>query len=182
MIEIRFHGRGGQGAVIASKILAVAMFAEKKWVQSFPKFGVERRGAPVEAFLRLDNDKILIRSEVSHPDHVIILDQTLIEAVDVTSGLAEKGWIIINTPKKPEDFPAFKNFRVACVNASQIAAKHRLGARSAPIVNTAICGAFARSTGLVGLKSVCNAIKDEVPIKPEENAKAAQDAFDAILI
>jgi 2-oxoisovalerate/pyruvate ferredoxin oxidoreductase gamma subunit len=180
MIEIRIHGRGGQGSVIASKILAVALFAEGKWVQSFPKFGVERRGAPVEAFLRLDRDKILIRSEIESPDHVVILDATLLEVTDVTSGLKEGGWIIINTPGTPQTFPEFKNFQVGCVDASRIATQHRLGSKSAPIVNTAICGAFAKATGLVEIESICDAIKEEAPIKPDENAQAARDAFDLI--
>lgn len=179
MIEIRFHGRGGQGAVIASKILAVAMFAEGKYVQSFPKFGVERRGAPVEAFLRFDDDKILIRNNIYTPDHIIVLDPTLIEAVDVTEGLAKGGWIVINTNKKPSDFPSLADYKVACVDASQIAIENRLGSPNAPIVNTAICGAFAKATDLVGLEAVCEAIKDEVPIKPDANANAAKIAFES---
>ncbi len=182
MIEIRIHGRGGQGSVIASKIMAVALFAEGKWVQSFPKFGVERRGAPVEAFLRLDSDKILIRSEIDSPDHVVILDATLVEVIDITAGLKEGGWIIVNTPGKPEDFPEFSRFRVGCVDASHIASHQRLGSRSAPIVNTAICGAFARATSLVGIDSICDAIMEEAPIKPNENAQAARDAFEAIIL
>ena len=182
MIELRIHGRGGQGSVIASKIMAVAMFAEGKWVQAFPKFGVERRGAPVEAFLRVDQDKILIRSEVSTPDHIIVLDPTLVDAIDVTSGLKKNGWVVINTSAKPEDFSIFRGFRLACVNANQIATNHRLGSKSAPIVNTAICGAFARATGLVEIKSVCDAILEEAPIKPKENAQAARDAYQAITL
>ncbi|MBU2515275.1 2-oxoacid:acceptor oxidoreductase family protein [bacterium] len=182
MIEIRLHGRGGQGAVIASKIMAVAMFSEGKWVQAFPKFGVERRGAPVEAFLRLAEDKILIRSEITEPDHIIVLDPTLVEVTDVTAGLKKNGWIVINSSENPDSFSMFKGFRVGCVNASQIASNHRLGAKSAPIVNTAICGAFARATGLVDLESVCNAILTEAPVKPQENAQAARDAFEAILL
>lgn len=168
--------------MIASKIMAVAMFAEGKWVQSFPKFGVERRGAPVEAFLRLAKDKILIRSEINTPDHIIVLDPTLVDVIDVTSGLKNNGWIVINTTEKPEDFPALKDYRLGCVNANQIAINHRLGSRSAPIVNTAICGAFAKATGLVSIDSVCKAIIEEAPIKPEENAKAARDAYEVITL
>ncbi len=182
MIEIRLHGRGGQGAVVASKILAVAMFSEGKYVQAFPKFGVERRGAPVEAFLRLDKDKILIRSEVEQPNHVVVLDHTLIDVIDVTAGLEENGWILINTDLKPVDFANLKQFRVACVNASRIAADLGLGSRIAPIVNTAICGSFAKCTGLVELDSVCDAIHEEAPIKADENSQAATIAFNATLI
>lgn len=179
MTEIRIHGRGGQGAVIASKILAVAFFAEGKYVQSFPKFGVERRGAPVEAFLRIAQDKILIRNNIYTPNHLIVLDSTLIDAVDVTTGLEKGGWIIVNSGKSPESFSKLtKDYKVACVDASDIAVGHRLGSASAPIVNTAICGAFAKVTGMVGLPAVVDAIKEEVPIKPEANADAAKDAFD----
>ena len=181
MEEIRIHGRGGQGAVIASKILAVAMFEEGKYVQAFPKFGVERRGAPVEAFLRLDTDKILIRSEIEKPDHVVVLDATLLDAIEVTLGLTKKGWIIINTELKPTNFGALKDFNVGCVDASRIAIKHQLGSKGAPIVNTAICGAFAKCTGLVGLQAICRAIEEEVPIKPEKNVDAAREAFDSIV-
>ena len=177
MIEIRFHGRGGQGAVIASKILACALFAEGKYVQSFPKFGVERRGAPVEAFLRIDDDKILIRNNIYTPDHLIVLDPTLIDAIDVTSGLNKGGWILINSTKSPDQFPTLSQYTLACVDASGIAVKHRLGSRSAPIVNTAILGAFAKATSMVGLDSVVSAIMDEVPIKPDANAAAAKEAF-----
>ena len=176
------HGRGGQGAVVASKILAVAMFAEGKHVQAFPKFGVERRGAPVEAFLRLDNEKILIRSDIDQPNHVIVLDHTLIDVVNVTTGLAQNGWILINTDLKPAAFGDLQEYKVACVNASRIAAELGLGSRIAPIVNTAICGSFAKCTGLVNLQSVCEAIREEVPIKADENAQAATVAFNTTLI
>ena len=87
MFEVRIHGRGGQGAVIASKILAVALFAEGKYVQAFPKFGVERRGAPVEAYIRFDEEKIYLRNEITSPDIVVILDASLGAVIDVTSGL-----------------------------------------------------------------------------------------------
>ena len=101
MIEIRFHGRGGQGAVIASKILASALFKEGKHAQAFPAFGGERRGAPVMAFTRFDKKNITRRSMVYEPDHVVILDESILGVADVTSGLKEGGWILINTPDLP---------------------------------------------------------------------------------
>jgi len=182
MIEIRFHGRGGQGAVIASKVMAVAVFMEGLWVQSFPKFGVERRGAPVEAFLRIDKDKILLRNNIYQPHHIIVLDPTLIEAVDVTAGLHQGGWVLINTTKKPDAFPALADYRVACVDASAIAVKNRLGSPSAPIVNTSILGAFARVSELVKIDSICEAITEEVPIKPAANATAAREAYEQVIM
>jgi pyruvate ferredoxin oxidoreductase gamma subunit/2-oxoisovalerate ferredoxin oxidoreductase gamma subunit len=139
---------------------------------------VERRGAPVEAFLRIDDDKILIRNNIYTPDHIVVLDPTLIDAVDVTTGLAKGGWIIINSPKTPDQFPALSDYKIACVDASAIAIKYRLGARSAPIVNTAICGAFASATKMVGLKAIQEAILEEVPIKAEANSEAAKLAFE----
>jgi len=178
MLEIRFHGRGGQGAVVASKILAGAVFMEGKYVQAFPQFGVERRGAPVQAFLRVDDRKILVRNAVYSPDHLIVLDPGLIQQVDVTSGFKREGWVIVNTAHGAEAFPQLAGLRVATVDASKIAVKNRLGAASSPIVNTAILGAFARVTGLVSIESVKKAILDDAPIRPEANAQAAQEAFD----
>jgi pyruvate ferredoxin oxidoreductase gamma subunit/2-oxoisovalerate ferredoxin oxidoreductase gamma subunit len=182
MIEIRFHGRGGQGAVIASKVMAVAVFNEGRWVQSFPKFGVERRGAPVEAFLRIDDAKILLRNNVYEPDHIVVLDPTLMEAVDVTGGLRKGGVVLINTTRQPADFPKLKGYKVACVDASAIAVKHRLGSAAQPIVNTAILGAIAKATGLVGIDSIAEAIQEEVPIKPEANAAAAREAYELVAL
>jgi len=181
MIEIRYHGRGGQGAVIASKIMACAVFMEGKHVQSFPKFGVERRGAPVEAFLRIDEEKILLRNNVYTPDHVIVLDHTLLEWTDVTNGLKKGGWVLINTTRRPDEFPKLKKFRVACVDASAIAVQNRLGSKSSPIVNTAILGAMAKIIQIARIDSICTAIEAEVPIKPEANAKAAREAYDQVI-
>jgi 2-oxoacid:acceptor oxidoreductase gamma subunit (pyruvate/2-ketoisovalerate family) len=183
MLEIRVHGRGGQGAVVASKALAVAVANEGKYVQSFPEFGVERRGAPVYAFTRIDDKEIFVRSKIYEPHHVVVLDPTLIEAIDVTEGLKKGGWIVINTVKKPSEFPDLtKDYRVATVDAYNIAIKHRLGPKTSPIVNTAILGAFVRVTGVVKLTSLLDAIKQIVPIKPEDNAKAAQEAHDSVTL
>ncbi len=110
MIEVRFHGRGGQGAQVASKILAVSFFHEGFFVQSFPAFGVERRGAPVMAFLRVDQQPVLLRVNIYEPDHIVVLDPTLIGAVDVTSGLKPKGWILINSGQPPEAFRSSEGF------------------------------------------------------------------------
>ncbi len=178
MEEIRIHGRGGQGGVIASKILAVAMFAEGNEVQAFPKFGVDRRGAPIEAFFRMAQEKILIRSEIDTPDHLLVLDETLLEVIDITSGLAEQGWFLINTINPPQFYQNLKKYRVATVDAGGIAVKHELGTKSAPVVNTAICGAFARCSGLVGLESVCQAIQEEVPVLADKNVLAAREAYE----
>jgi len=177
MIEIRIHGRGGQGAVIASKVLAAAVFREGKYVQSFPAFGVERRGAPVTAFTRVDDQPVRIRCQIYEPDHIVVLDPTLLEAVDVTAGLKEGGWIIINSDQVPAAFNLPAKYRVATVDAQSIAIKHRLGPKSAPIVNTAILGAFARATGIVSLEAVAEAVRESVPLKPDENVAATREAY-----
>jgi len=182
MRELRIHGRGGQGAVIASKVLAVALFREGREVQSFPAFGVERRGAPVTAFLRTSGVPIRLRCEVREPRDLIVLDPTLIGAVDVTAGLAPAGGILINSERRPEDYPdLMARFRVATVDASGIAARHGIGSRTQPIVNTAILGAFAAFSGLVSLEAVCAAIREEMPIRPDANVAAAREAASAVL-
>lgn len=178
LTEIRFHGRGGQGAVVASQILASALFREGKFVQSFPAFGVERRGAPVAAFIRVSGEPILLRCEIYHPDHIVVLDPTLIHAVDVTAGLKERGWVIVNSDRSPGEFELPGGFRVATVDADKIAVAHRLGSPTNPIVNTAILGAFARITGLVGLEPLLEAVREEVPLRKEENAAATRDAYE----
>jgi 2-oxoacid:acceptor oxidoreductase gamma subunit (pyruvate/2-ketoisovalerate family) len=180
MVEIRVHGRGGQGAVIASKTLAAALFAEGKDVQAFPAFGVERRGAPVTAFVRADDRPILLRCEIRQPDHVIVLDPTLLEVVNVTQGLRPGGWIVVNTPDPPAKVPLPPDFKLATVDAGAIARAHRLGPPNAPIVNTAILGAFAAATGLVGLDAVLRAVRETVPAHAEENVAAARAAATAV--
>ncbi|NIP79874.1 MAG: pyruvate ferredoxin oxidoreductase [Gemmatimonadetes bacterium] len=177
MRELRIHGRGGQGAVIASKVLAVALFREGRWVQSFPAFGVERRGAPVTAFLRVADAPIRLRCEIEEPDDLIVLDPTLVEAIDVTAGLKEGGGILINTDRPPSAYPDLTaRFRVATVDASAVATARGIGSKSQPIVNTAILGAFATWSGLVSLDSVCAAIEEEVPSRTEDNKAAAREA------
>jgi 2-oxoacid:acceptor oxidoreductase gamma subunit (pyruvate/2-ketoisovalerate family) len=178
MVEIRFHGRGGQGTVVASKILADAIAKEGNWVQAYPEFGVERRGSPVVAFIRVDSRPIFDKSRIYSPDHVVVVDPTLVEAIDVTEGLKDGGWIIINSDKRPEEFGFPARFRVAAINATEIAVKHKLGTLAAPIVNTAIAGAVIRVLGLTKLESLLNAIGEAISIRPADNQKAAAEAFE----
>ena len=177
MIEIRFHGRGGQGAVVASKVLAVAFFQEGLYVQSFPAFGAERRGAPVAAYTRADREPIRMHTYIYQPDHVVVLDPMLPGTVDVKAGLKEGGWIVINTDKLPSTFTDLEGFKRASVDANRIAVAHGLGTPTAPIVNTAILGAFARATGCVGIDAICEAIHESVPTHPEANAAACREAY-----
>ncbi len=182
MIEIRFHGRGGQGTVVASEILAAAFFLEGRQVQAFPTFGVERRGAPVAAFVRVDDRPIRLRCQIESPDHVVVLDPTLITAVEVTSGLKPEGSLLINSRHQPSHFAALSlpGRRLATVDASAIAAGLGLGSPTNPIVNTAILGAFAAVTGLLSLDSILAGIPDHVPGRAEANAEAARRAFLAV--
>ncbi len=183
MIEVRFHGRGGQGAVVASEILATALFKEGKFVQAFPAFGVERRGAPVMAFLRFDSLPIRRRCQIYEPDHVVVLDPTLLLAVDVTAGLKPDGSILINSEAPPESFSALQRFLVATVPAGKIAVAHNLGTRTNPIVNTAILGAFARLTGFVNLETLLEAIAEKIPGRQRErNQAAARAAYERVRI
>lgn len=180
MLEVRIHGRGGQGAVVASKILATAFFKEGNHVQSFPAFGVERRGAPVAAFVRIAHEFIYLRNEIYEPDHIIVLDPTLIGPIAVTKGLKEGGWILINSEKIPNQYCSLDpscHYRMATVDANHIAIQHQLGSPTNPIVNTAVLGAFARISNLVTIESVEETIREEVPVDKEENAKAARDAY-----
>ena len=177
MLEIRFHGRGGQGTVVLTTLLAHSLFQAGYQVQSFPLFGVERRGAPVEAFLRLDRKKILARTNITAPDHVVIQDQTLLRNIDVTKGLKPGGWVLINGSAPPSDMSRFERQKVATVDASRIAIRHGLGSRTQPIVNTAMMGAFARMMEMPPLEAIIAAIREEVPAEPERNASAAEDAY-----
>jgi 2-oxoacid:acceptor oxidoreductase gamma subunit (pyruvate/2-ketoisovalerate family) len=175
--ELRIHGRGGQGAVIASKVLASALFHEGRSVQSFPAFGVERRGAPVTAFVRFSEGPILLRCEITEPHDLIILDPTLIKAIDVTQGLRAGGGILINSDRSPDDYADLaRRFRVTLVDASAIARRCGLGSKTQPIVNTAILGAFAADSGAVGLDAICEAITEAIPSRPEPNIEAAREA------
>ena len=177
MIEIRIHSRGGQGGVIAGKILSVAAFKEGKYVQTFPSFGVERRAAPVLTFVRLDNHPIRNRNQVYHPDHIVVMDPSLIASTDVIKGLKTGGWILINTDKDPNTYAIPEGYRLATVDASAIALRHNLGSVTQPIVNTAILGAVARATGVANIDAVIEAIQEEVPANPQANIQAARDAY-----
>ncbi|HID71546.1 MAG TPA: pyruvate ferredoxin oxidoreductase [Thermoplasmata archaeon] len=177
MIEIRFHGRGGQGAVVASNILAKAAAAEGMDVQSFPYFGVERRGAPVTAYTRIDKQRIRLKSQIYEPDYVLVLDPFLMEYIDVTEGLKENGALLVNTHKKPSQLSVNWKGRVYTIDATKIALKHHLGTPNAPIVNTSILGTVPKLTGMVSWESLKEMIYKTVPVKKEENVKAAEEAY-----
>jgi 2-oxoacid:acceptor oxidoreductase gamma subunit (pyruvate/2-ketoisovalerate family) len=182
MVEIRFHGRGGQGTVVATILLAKAFFRDGYYVQSFPLFGVERRGAPVEAYLRLDRKEILLRTNVYTPDHVVVLDKTLLESIDVTIGLKTGGWILVNGPEIPAYLKSCSGYNLAVVDATRIALTNGLGTRTHPIVNTPMLGGLARVLGMPSMEAIFKAIQREVPSKPKANRKAAQMAYEQVRV
>ena len=161
-------------------MLAKAFFSAGYYVQTFPVFGVERRGAPVEAYLRLDRKKILLRCNVYTPDHAVVQDVKLLDSVDVTAGLKPGGWILVNTPHQPANLEAFSGFNLACVDATGIAIQNELGTRTQPIINTAMIGAFARMLEMPPLETISDAIKEDITIKPEQNIRASRDAYEHV--
>jgi pyruvate ferredoxin oxidoreductase gamma subunit len=180
MQEIRFHGRGGQGTVVASFLLAKAYFKAGFYVQSFPVFGVERRGAPVEAYLRLDRQKILVRSNVYTPDVVVVQDASLLSRVDIARGLKSGSWIVLNASQPPAEADAYAGFRLAWVDATGIALAHDLGTRTHPMVNTAMIGAFARILESPPLQLILEVIEQEISVKPVQNMQAAREAHESV--
>lgn len=177
MDQIRIHGRGGQGSVTLAHLIAEAAFKQGKWAQAFPAFGVERRGAPVEAFARIDDEEITDRSQIREPTHVIVQDSTLIEFVDVNEGLVDEGLLVVNSAKDPSALPLTWDGRIITVDATEIAREY-LGQ---PIMNTALLGAFASATDILEIGNV-----EEVTISTfggeigRKNAAAADAAFQEV--
>ena len=178
MIEVRFHGRGGQGAVVASNLLANAAAIEGNDVQSFPYFGVERRGAPVSAFTRIDNKPIRLKSQIYEPDFVVVLDASLVNAVDVSAGIKEGGLILVNTSLFLDELKPDWDAKTITMDATGIAIDFGLGSRNQPIVNTSILGAFSKVSGVVKIESIVEAIYDMVPRRQDDNAGAAKKAYE----
>ncbi len=176
MKEIRIHGRGGQGAVTSSQVVAVAAFYDGKYSQAFPSFGVERQGAPVLAFARIADGEIHVRSQVYEPDYVIVLDPTLMQAVDVTSGLKEGGMLIVNSNKKPEELGIKGGFTKKSFDITRVA----MEVIGKPFVNIAALGAFAALTNEISLESLNKAIAEAMVGKGkmiELNQKACERIY-----
>jgi pyruvate ferredoxin oxidoreductase gamma subunit len=176
MIEIRWHGRGGQGAVTSVEMLALAAIEEGRYAQGFPSFGPERRGAPVVAFNRVDNHRIKVRSGVYEPDVVVVLDPSLVGLVNVVEGLKPDGVLIVNTSKSPEEIKKEMNFRgaVTTVDASKIA-REVLGV---PITNTTMLGAVIRATKLVKIESSEGPLEERFGKLAKRNISALKRAYE----
>jgi len=178
--EVRFHGRGGQGVVMAAQALAVAAAHHGYSAIAFPFFGPERRGAPVLAFARFGEARLRARTQVYQPDFVVVFDESLIENVDVLAGLRPGGMVIVNTTRPPDSLVLSKSAKSATVDATSIALQHT----RQPTVNTAMLGAFAKATGLVTIEDVEVGIQEVVGGRlgtkvADVNVAAAHAAFDA---
>lgn len=180
IIKIRWHGRGGQGAITAAKIVANAAFVSGyTGVVMAPTFGTERRGAPVLTSLQISKRKIYDLSPITQPDMVVILDHLIVEEVDVAGGLKPGGLIIINSSRHPDDFN-FNGMKVATADVTHIAGEAGL---PAGIVNTGIIGAFAKAGGLIDMQTLTRAIEDEFKGKhPEKNSRAAKVTFENTIV
>lgn len=177
MIQIRLHGRGGQGTVTAAELLASAAFDDGREAQAFPAFGVERRGAPVQAFCRISEEPIRTRSQVYAPDIVIVQDTTLLGVVDVIAGLKPGGILLINSERSAGELGINGDFRVVAVPATKIA----LEILGRPITNTAIMGAFAAATGAISLEAIERNIKGRFRGElGEKNVACAKRAYEMV--
>jgi 2-oxoacid:acceptor oxidoreductase gamma subunit (pyruvate/2-ketoisovalerate family) len=179
MNEIAMHGRGGQGVVVALRMLAQAFFEEGYEVQTFPSFGAERRGAPLVAFLRVSKEKISERCGLYQQDHLMILDKKILDSIDVNQGVKEDAFIIINCPELPSTYSnKLARYRVVTFDCNLVAKEHQLGSSQMPVVNTIMLGVFAKVTGLVRIDSVAKGIKRWLPASSEGNIRAARTAYE----
>jgi 2-oxoacid:acceptor oxidoreductase gamma subunit (pyruvate/2-ketoisovalerate family) len=178
MIEIKFRGRGGQGAVVASEILGKTFFLEGKWPQAFSLFGSERRGAPVFGFLRVDDRPILLKCQIKNPDQVIVFDLSLADEEEVFREVKPGGIVLINTGHDIDYFQKWRSFKIGLVNATAIA--RAAGLRDT--FNTAILGAYARLTGLVKIETLLSAVRGMVPAKIDANIQAVERSYEEVKI
>ena len=181
LIEIRWHGRGGQGSVTSAELVAQAAIGEGKYAQAFPSFGPERRGAPVLAFVRINSkEPIRVRAEIREPDVVVVLDPSLLGIMNVASGLKEKGIVIINTRKQAEQLRKEFGFNcsLATIDATSIA-REILGV---PITNTTMIGALIRATEVVKLESLTEPLERRFGRLAERNAEAMRKAYEQTLV
>jgi 2-oxoacid:acceptor oxidoreductase gamma subunit (pyruvate/2-ketoisovalerate family) len=183
-IEVRFHGRGGQGIVTASALLSQAFFIEGMYPQSVPLYGPQRRGAPVTVFLRVGDKQIRQRSWIYNPQYVIVLDDSLVEIANVTQGVPDGGTFLVNTPHKESGALGLDNssFKVAGLDADEIAYRLKLGGPPYPRINTLMLAAFSRVTQLVSLESVIQAAKEKFPPKDKRMESGMREAYERALM
>lgn len=178
LIEIRWHGRGGQGVVSVAQFVGLAALNEGKFIQAFPEFGPERTGAPIKAFDRISEGPIELHSQVYSPDIVLVIDPTLLSSINVTDGLKKGGILIVNSPKSPEEVSGALNaadFKVHTVDATRIA----MDAFGKPLFNTAMLGALVKVSGVVKLDSVLKVVSEKFTGKIGElNLNAIKRAYE----
>ena len=180
LVEIRWHGRGGQGVVTAGKLLAEMALTNDMHFQAFPDYGPERMGAPIRAFTRLSSQPIRVHSQIENPDVVVVLDSTLLGTIEVADGLDTEGTLIVNTPMFPgetREATGYGSGKVFTVDASHIAIEE-IGQE---ITNTPMLGAFAQATGIFGVQQVAGQLrawfgKKLAPQAIEANVRAMQRA------
>ncbi len=175
MVEIRFHGRGGQGAVTSAELLAQSAIEDGKYAQAFPAFGAERRGAPVQAFTRISDEVIKLRTGVYEPDVVVVLDPSLVSAVPVTAGLKKGGLVVLNSKKDPSAWKkrlGRDDIEVASVDATSIALEE-LGV---PITNVIMLGVLLKARSLVGLEPLERFIAERFARIADKEIKAFKRA------
>ncbi len=180
LISIRFHGRGGQGAVTASKLLAEAASLTGYYSQSMPFFGAERRGAPVVAFTRISDEPIHEMSQAYHPNIVVVLDPVIMKVVDVFKGVKEGGTIVANTTKAPGEFVFEQDYlNIVAVDATGIAIKNDLLVAGLPVVNTPMLGALLRAQIPLQLETLMDIVGKKFGKEGEKNVKAIREAYEA---
>ncbi|HDI00577.1 MAG: pyruvate synthase [Candidatus Latescibacterota bacterium] len=184
MVEVRWHSRAGQGGVTAAKVLAETSMALGKFVQAIPEYGAEREGAPVKAYTRISDSPIVVHTQVTDPDYVVVLDETLLDIEDVTEGLAPEGKVIVNTSKSPEEVRkrlGLEPGQVATVDATSIS----IECIGRPIPNTPMIGALARVTGLLSVEELAEDFRKKFSGKLsdrviEGNVRAIQKAAEEV--
>lgn len=177
MIEIKFLGKGGQGVVVASEILARSCFEEGMYPQCFSIFGGERRGTNVAAFIRIDREKIFLKCDIDHPDHLVLFDGSLFNEEEIIAQVKPGGLLLLNMEGNYQS-EALGKYKIGKMNALEISKKNGLGA----IVNTAILGAYVRLSQIIGLDTLLKVMKDTVPAAISENLNAAQEAYESVFI
>jgi 2-oxoacid:acceptor oxidoreductase gamma subunit (pyruvate/2-ketoisovalerate family) len=184
MHEIIWHGRGGQGVVVAAQILAESAYLQGfKGVTSAPTFGPERRGAPLTASTRISDEPLRTFSQIEFADIAVVLDQSLLKIINIQSSIKDGGLIIINTNLQPDDFQLRSGLKIAVIDAVSVALKFHLLKEGAPIVNTPLLGAFARATDLVSLEYIEKGLKKKLPAKvTAANILALKTAYEETII
>jgi 2-oxoacid:acceptor oxidoreductase gamma subunit (pyruvate/2-ketoisovalerate family) len=177
MREITVFGRGGQGAVVAAEILAEAYFYEGFYTQSFPSFGVERRGAPVTAFVRVDREFIYLRSMIYQAHMGLVLSSDVVKTPAFRSSLVENAALVINSKIRLDEVTGYDSYYI---DATGLALEFGLGSKAQPLVNTPMLGAFARVSGDLSLENLIKAVENKIPVNIEKNISAVKKAYNTV--